>query len=341
MQLIHRLAAQFGLARASDDGSPVKRRSLLERAFWRVWRPVDRLAYDVSRDLSFLLMKAGATCLPAGRALKVAGLLSRIAPINTAAPAAVRKAFGVSPAQAREIVKKHRLTPYRDYLMLRKLVLRGGTLEDYPYREQNAEIVRELRDTRASCIIAIGHFSRLATLPLYLSSATPQDLTGLIAPHPGRSWKPGTLWRRIHLGQILTMLQNQVRLDLQLVHPGSLGAIKGIIRKLRSKNNVVITSADAHWTQTDDCHSRPFLGHPVKYFSHGAAWMARTAQCPIVVCMPYLDETGTAVLDWRLRIDPPAKDDVAADERITKQMLDEVEAAVIRHPEQYVLDLTA
>lgn len=301
---------------------------------------MQRFTQDVSRTLGLLFLKRCATHLPAEQADKIAVFLSWLIPFNTAKPANVAKVFGVDSVKALEIVKGHRRRHYTDYALGRRMILGKSRLEDYPHREQNAEIVRELRESGASYIIAMGHFTRLATFPLFLPSTTPHALTALTAAEPPRSWRPGILWRRMQVEHYFQLLR-QIRPDLHLSHPGSVGALKGMIRKLRSSGNAVIISVDAHWPHTENGHVRPFAGHPSRCFSHGAAWIARMAQCPIVLCLPYLDETGNPVLDWRLKLAPPAKDDEAADMRITNQLIDEVEAAVFRHPEQYVLDFTA
>lgn len=96
---------------------------------------------------------------------------------------------------------------------------------------------------------------------------------------------------------------------------------------------------DAPWRKNvRGSFARPFASRSNQWFATGAARLARAAQCPIVLCLSYLDETGIVTFEWVRVIDPPAEQDADADVRISNMLLDDIEAAIGRYPTQYVID---
>ena len=62
-------------------------------------------------------------------------------------------------------------------------------------------------------------------------------------------------------------------------------------------------------------------------------------QIPIILCIPYLDDSGATVLQWCEPIAPPRRNAVASDYEITDRLLDEIEVAVGARPTQYVMSI--
>ena len=87
-----------------------------------------------------------------------------------------------------------------------------------------------------------------------------------------------------------------------------------------------------------DTFCRPFAGLESRRFATGAARLSRTTGRPIVVCIPYLKDDRTIVLDWTRVIEPQDGGGIEADRRVTDTILDDIEQAIGRRPGQYVLE---
>ena len=95
---------------------------------------------------------------------------------------------------------------------------------------------------------------------------------------------------------------------------------------------------DAPWDdQRAGGFSRPFAGKKAKNFATGATRLARLAQCPVILCLPYMNDLGQIILDWARSIRPPDPQDSEADIVNTNILLDDIERAIGLRPDQYVM----
>jgi lauroyl/myristoyl acyltransferase len=100
----------------------------------------------------------------------------------------------------------------------------------------------------------------------------------------------------------------------------------------------VIIATDAAWHgDKTGAHTRPFAAFAAQSFALGTARLARLSQRPIVACVPFFDGDRRVVMEWSPVIAPPAREDAAADARVTDEILDWIERRIGERPGQYVL----
>lgn len=235
--------------------------------------------------------------------------------------------------------KAHLATPFREFVIGRNFLRGGDDPRSGVIRERNGELVRELRAEGKSFILATGHFSRKASLALYSREITPGRITTVVANLPNRPWDPGGIWRRVNFGQMLRILE-RCRPDGELARLGNRIELKSLIRKLRAPGSIALIAADAPWVDfQSNSLVRSFAGSGMRAYSTGVARLSRLTGCPIVVCIPFLDESGAVIIDWRCIIRSERDCSELEDRRITNLVLDEIEEAAGARPNQYVIDL--
>lgn len=297
---------------------------------------------DLGRVGGFLFVRFAADVLPAswGRASAdlVGGIRGSLPTFGRQLRPKFQRQFDMDAEQAARATNDYLARPYHNYLTLRRLINGRDKWEEWLFEERNVEAVQDLRDSGTSFIVATGHFTRDAALIMHSEKIIPHNIYAVVKPHAPITANPRTVRLRLHFGQILEVLEFLIREDVTLVFPGSSKAWKELIRCLRKPGNAAVIAVDAPWKGKDG-FTRPFNGKSAQRFSKGTARLARLIQCPIVVCVPYVDEDGKVVVNWRRRIDPPDPTDEEADLSITNMMLDEIEKATAERPSQYVMAL--
>ena len=86
---------------------------------------------------------------------------------------------------------------------------------------------------------------------------------------------------------------------MEFVYPGQLAAYRRLVEKLGGARNSVVVFADAPpMTRGCGCYLRSFAGLKARSFATGTARLSRMTGRPILVCIPYLADDRTIVLDW-------------------------------------------
>jgi lauroyl/myristoyl acyltransferase len=290
-----------------------------------------------------LVLRPTATLLPFARALSIARAFGYV---NAVMPAfGVRKtrliahAFGpIGAIDALRLAAEHVARPLCDSVILRR-ALRGFPDRNHWRIEQRGRpCVDRVWASGETFILATAHFTRQAFMALAHREILPHDITSVSLPLPRRTRDPRTWWAQYHYGQILECSRAS-RPEIKFVYPVKSGAYRQLVETLRKPGNVVMVHIDAPATSMGvDTYCRPFAGLESRRFATGAARLSRVTGRPIVVCIPYLEDDRTIVLDWTRVIEPPEGGGIEADRRVTDTMLDDIERAIGRHPDQYLMD---
>jgi len=305
------------------------------------------------------LVVPAARRLPVGVALCCAdavALLDLLLPVETrrAVLAEIAAATGRTGRAAQRLAWERLAAPRHELVYLTRMSAGRERLADWRVVQVNDAGVRALTDAGRSFVIAAGHFSSAAlnvaqqVLPepvAYVAGetatevATPAELRrqlgdrsrdlgrlGLLTPH----YPADTLWIRVpdHWGP-------DVHWDEASQRVATGRKMLGILRK---PGGIVLVRIDAVWGAAFR-YTRPFAGIQDRSFALGAARTARLAQCPLVPCVARIAAGGrqrTVVIEWGDPIPPLARTDEAGDNRILSRALDHLEAAIGRHPTEYL-----
>lgn len=305
----------------------------------KAWlRSLAAQAGEAYRLVWLLLLYPAAAYLPRRTALalaSVAGWGLAASPIGVRTRAAFSRMFGMPSRQAGALAREHLARPFRDYVIARRTVAGREIPARWCVESRNEPEI--LKQQGKSLIIAAGHFSRQAMGGLYLPHVIPKRLATLVAPMPVSAGLKG-FRVRLQLGAMEEAIRLVRDNDLDIVEIGGASPVTGLLRRLRAPDGAAIIAADALWPrQAPGGIERSFAGYESSTYALGAARLARLSQCPVVTCVPYLDSDGRIVLEWGDLIAPPARDDEAADLRITDLILDILERAIGCRPGQYVL----
>jgi lauroyl/myristoyl acyltransferase len=288
-----------------------------------------------------LVLRPAADFLPRSVALALADYVAlALAALSSGARSFHRElhaTFGGEVAHARWQARETMALPFRDFVMLRRILAGREDAWSWPIEERNLEAVKPLRDSGVSFIVALGHFARRAVWSVHLPRIVPQQLTVVVNPSPPFSFRPQGLRMYLQYGLMLQAL-HQIRPDLELYYAGRSTADK-LVQKLRTPGNAVVIHADAPWPFRRGAIERPFAADTSRTFATGVAKVARLAQVPIVACVPTVSAKGGVLLEWSAPIAPGSPEDAASDERVTSAVLDALEVGIGRHPEQYVLGI--
>jgi lauroyl/myristoyl acyltransferase len=248
-------------------------------------------------------------------------------------------AFGPSLGAARtaEVAARHLARPLCDSVVLRRALLGKPDVDRLRVEQRSSPEVDAILRSDESFILATGHFSRQAFVALGMPGILAHRITSVSLPRIARTWHPRTWWLGYHYGQILDY-SRVLRPEIEFVYPDCLRSYKQLMGALRRPGNVVIIHADAPWMLAQvGNYSRPFAGLESRRFATGAARLSRSIGCPIVVCVPYLQDDRTIVLEWTRVVRPSSSEDGTAEERAMDLVLDDIERAIGRRPDQYVL----
>ncbi len=288
-----------------------------------------------------LVLGPAADYLPKSVALALADYVARALSVLSSGARSFHRelhaTFGGEVAHARWQANETMALPFRDFVMLRRIVAGREDASSWPIEERNLEAVKPLRDSGASFIVALGHFARRAVWCVHLPRIVPQELTVVVNPTPPFTFRPKGLRLYLQYGLMLQSL-DRIRPDLELYYAGR-GTADTLVQKLKVPGNAVVIHADAPWPFRRGAIERPFAAATKRSFATGVAKMARLAQVPIVPCVTTVSPQGGILFEWGAPIAPGSPEDVASDERVTSAALDVLEVGIGRHPEQYVLEI--
>ena len=291
------------------------------------------------------ILRPVAAFMPCHRALAVArfvGAASAAMPFYGRARASqFQQAFGrdLDAREAKRLAAEDQARRLCDFVVLRRVLLYGrADFDQWHVEQRSTASVDALRASDESFILATGHFSRQACTALYIPEVVPQKITSILHPRKKRTINPHTWWLSYHYGQMLDCLRF-AQPEMQFVHPGQIGAHRRAAQTLGRARNAVVVYVDARpETRRNGCYVRSFAGVKARAFATGAAHLSRMTGRPILVCIPYLADDRTIVLDWTRVIRPPPGGDEKSDIAVTNLILDDIEKAIGRRPGQYVLD---
>lgn len=226
--------------------------------------------------------------------------------------------------------------PLRDHVVVRRIKI---GLERPPTPIRSIGPKPRFGPDEPSMVIATGHFSREANMAFFDPELMPHMLY-VVAPLDFSAWTPKGLRLRLQYGRIReAALRFRQAVKTEFVEVGSASSMVRLAKRMRQPGHSVVVSADAPWTTAArvDPYERPFGGRSKQSFALGAARLARLAQCPVVTCVPFLDENERLGLEWGEPMAPPARDDAAGDVQLTDAILTRLEQAVGERPGQYVI----
>ena len=304
----------------------------------RVW-----LGDAAKAFVMLIILRPAADYLPASWAFSLARLFGKLKAMlpfyGFETLRLVKRTFATDSRQARQLAGACMSRHYLDFLAMRRIIRGRENIQERPIIEINQDNIENLRRSGASYIVATGHFNRYAHATLCLSRIVPQRTICVANPPIPKSLHPHNVWLRAHYGQMLQVFQC-LRPDVEFLNPGHSGLFKELVRALKRPGTALQIYVDAPWdSQRTGGFSRPFAGKKKSGFATGAARLARLTQCPIVLCLPYMDERGQVILDWARLIQPPDSQDSEADIINTNLLLDDIERVIGMRPDQYVMDV--
>lgn len=303
-----------------------------------IGRPAEWLRYLTER----CLIVPAADILPRRAALflaDAAGFVDALVPTATAriARQEATASTGLHGWRALVLSARRLAGPRRDLVALRRFRRGREHPRDRKVVEVHGEIVQRLLAERRSFIIATAHFPHGAEL------AVPDVL---IPASVG--WSPNSAIpaRRLSPGVLRERLQNHLLYNLELKlagqpespllpRVGEGDVLTAMLDRLRQPQGVVRLFVDASW-EKPNAHRRPFAGIADRGFAFGVARLARLAQCPIVVNVCTYDADDRVRVEWGPLLEPPAPNDASMDTVVLDRLLDALERAVGRYPDQYL-----
>jgi lauroyl/myristoyl acyltransferase len=237
-----------------------------------------------------------------------------------------------------QVTSEYLARPLRDFVVLRRILNGREDHKNWLVEEKNVELLQSLRASGKSFIIATGHFSREAFVPLYFQSTIPENITSLVAYPIPATLNPYVLLVSIRWAQMTEYLQLE-RPDMKIINSGQINNLRALVASLNGSGNVLIMSADSPWApQYGKCLKRRFVGIEGREFAIGTATLSRLSQCPIVTCYPHLDKSGKVIIEWGKRFDPYPREDKKSDQQLTDLILNEIEEQIKLRPSQYAVD---
>lgn len=304
----------------------------------RLPRRLAAQAGDILRVSEFLLLRPVASYFPASWAYgfaDAAGALIAFSPLGARARRSMRAAFPArDPAKlAREWLSR----PFRDYVFAVRVS--EGRDDPNTWNVESRNLPAILSEPGRSVIVATGHMSRQAMTAAFMQRFNPKNMIAVVAELEHERHDARDLRIKLQLGE---MMRGITRLRSGAVEFVKVGGAQNVAKRLlvflKRSESVVVVATDAPWPRSaGGGHERPFAGFATQNFALGTARLSRMSQCPIVMCVPFLDSENRIVVEWSDPIPPPAPDAADADIRTTNLMLDTFEAAIARHPGQYVL----
>lgn len=292
----------------------------------------------------FAAVRPAARLLPLGWGYRVTdaiGWALVLTPPGRRRSAAMAAAFPNGDRGA-TLARRWLARPFRDYLYLRRIVIgRAPPPRPDEIRGEMGEATRALLASDRSFVVATGHFARQPMLALYADGVIPRHVVAIVAPLPDRAASAADARTIAHFGQMLDGLA-VARPSARVVPIGTAAGAREVVRLLSEPGWAAIVAADAtiaDWMPV--AVARPFAGWGSRPFANGTAQLARLAQVPVVVAVPYLGDDGRCTIEWSEPLPPPERRDRQGEARLTDEILDRLERAVGHRPDQYVIDVGA
>lgn len=293
---------------------------------------------EALRAVLLMLLGAAARWLPRNWALGLAGwvrALMAASPVGARTRAAMRETFPAQREEAGRLTAEWLGRPFRDHV--NSVRIASGREHPISWAVEMRGAPALLTDPTQSFIIATGHFSREAMSVLYLPTILPRRLATVVAPLTQLKTPHGTRVR-LQMRAIRKGIEVVRGGDVDIADVAGKSFLVRLLRHLRDPGGAVIIATDAAWGgDKTGGYTRPFAGFAAQTFALGTARLARMSQRPIVTCVPFLDGDRRVVMEWSPVIEPPARDDEAADVRVTNEILDWIERRIGERPGQYVL----
>ena len=201
----------------------------------------------------------------------------------------------------------------------------------------NGERVAAIMAARRPVVLVTAHFHHAAELSVGNGLYPCIAGKSLNAPVPAWRFSPKVLRERLQnhlvfgIGPLLEGAD-----DKQYFPPvGDPNLMPAILADLAKPDGCVRIYIDAIWDHVH-AHRRPFAGMAERGFALGAARIARLAQCPVILEICVNQPDGSVLIEWGPYIDPPNVDDTATDAGVMDQLIDAIENAIGRYPEQYL-----
>lgn len=287
-----------------------------------------------------VLLAPAAYLLPEAWALAAADALS-LPLLAFPAPGfmtywSMRRLYGVSRYRGFRLAWAWVARPFRDFVVLRRVLYGREDVRKWRIVEINAEGVRRLRESGQSFIVATAHFERAALLALVSPQVTPGAYVQVAHAAPRQLNSPYDLRMRIQYGTLLRALSTAWGRSVEFAYTNTGQPVaRSLYDRLRNERSIVNIHLDAPWPERrTGSYSRSFAGQRVRSFATGAVQLARLSGRPLVSCVYWRGADGTNFLQWGapiLNVD---------DETATmNRLLDTFEAAVGERPTQYVMEL--
>lgn len=311
-----------------------------------VMAKMNRFMEELVRYLGMrFVLSPAAYMLPRSLAMATAGCLSLFLLVLPTTGAKTywdfRLAFGRGRLDSLALTLRWLARPFRDYIVFKRSLFGREDASKKRIVERNADGVNELRRSGVSYIVATAHFTREALFALYAPDITKGCAFGL-------SHLPKEKARRLEELRIRLQLETLIkasahwRQDHEVIPVGTgCFPFARICRRLQKPGTVVIIHVDAAWARQErqtGWYQRPFAAHRKRVFATGAADLALVARRPVVSCAYFIEDDGTAVLDWGSPV-VPNHNGCGTNTQIMDVLIDRLEIAVGERPAQYVLSV--
>lgn len=267
------------------------------------------------------------------------GWLLWLLPWNRQVRSGFERAFPDGPARPGHLARGWLARPFLDYVFIKAyLDGRQGFLVTEPRHEMSAA-TRELLDSDRSLLIAMGHMAREATTVLFQPGVVPRRLMTVVAELPRELDSHRRKRSREQFAQLLDFMV-LARSDTVLSTRGSVATARELVERAREPGWAPNAHIDATPPKTSEgWFNRPFAGDSTRRFAPGIGKLARLTQLPTLLAIAYFEADGELVVNWSDPIPPPGRKERAADQPFTSALLDELELAVGRWPDQYALPI--
>lgn len=254
----------------------------------------------------------------------------------------LRKAFSVNGYELFRLTVKYIALPFKDYTVCKMIISGRESVAEWPISENNKDAINELLNSGRSFIVANGHFTRQAYLALFRRDVAPSRLIQVtLPPNPETGWKAYDHRIELQLGTSLAAAQSLRPDDLTYsVVTKDQHIFHTMRRHLKMARGIVMINIDAPWEGKDEnTLSRPFAGFSNRKFAKGVIELARISGCPIVSCITYVNTDGSITIQWGDPIYVSADSQPAEGVAHLNHLLDVIENAVGRRPDQYLMPI--
>lgn len=248
----------------------------------------------------------------------------------------MRKAFGKPPFQAFMLAWKTVARPFRDLVILKRVLYGRENVFDWKIVERNSDGVDRLRKSGQSFIIAVAHFQRAAVLALASPAVAPGTFVSVAEAPPKKIKSLYDLRLRLFYGTMITAIATAWRRPFEYAFTTEGQSAAALVyQRLREPGNIVLINIDAVWAKRPTgSFSGPFAGQEERTLSTGVVQLAQLTGCPIVPCSFWQDSDGTIILDWGTPVET-----IHDEAETMNRLIAPLETAIGERPAQYVLEI--